>query len=599
MAKKEKQSNNDDDEKKGDDPYGSLPVAHGIISNRKEIDSNLSKIQDEIIPSMSQSRLETLQKHLPSHSTGSSIYHNDSTMRDVKDMTRVQKTAMKRRKLKSKHNKRHEDKMAHLELRQMEHAMAAADAELILNTEESGLLEPEHEMEKTHKVTQRDLKYKHLNEGNARQIFDLKLDQYGPYGMSYDRSGRSGILYGRRGHVALMNCQQLSLSCEMHLNETIRDATFLHNDSMFALAQKKHVYIYDDNGAEIHHMDDHHDPFALQFLPYHWLLASIGRTGYLQYTDTSMGKFVSSHRTRLGPCSVLKQNPQNAVLHLGHGNGVVSMYSPAQSDALVKIHAHYGGPVRDLAIDPTGKYMVTAGADSKIKIWDLRTYKTLNTFTCFYAPPTSIDISQRGILGIGHGVHNTFWKPSMYTTRVTQPYMKHDTTSSVETLRFRPFEDVCGIGHGDGFSSIVIPGSGEPNLDSFEYNTNPYADRKQRREAEVKSLLDKLSPDMIALDSNVIGTVESDLSARQAELKEQMEEANRKKNENKKQKNRMRGKNKIGKKIKRKQKNIIDANTEKWLQSQKENDNDIKKRKSDDIENEAKEEAPAALKRFF
>ncbi len=77
---------------------------------------------------------------------------------------------------------------------------------------------------------------------------------------------------------------------------------------------------------------------------------------------------------------------------------------------------------------------------------------------------------------------------------------------TMETLRFRPYEDVCGIGHSHGISSIVIPGSGEPNLDSME-RANPYADRKQRRETEVRALLDKLQPEMISLDQGMIGRV--------------------------------------------------------------------------------------------
>merc|ERR1719491_1758926 len=102
----------------------------------------------------------------------------------------------------------------------------------------------------------------------------------------------------------------------------------------------------------------------------------------------------------------------------------------------------------------------------------------------------------------------------------------------VQTLKFRPFEDVCGIGHNKGISSIVIPGSGEATLDSMEYNNNPYQDRKQRREGEVRALLDKLSPDMIALDPDVIGTVEESDPSYRLERQTQIEEdANAKKQE--------------------------------------------------------------------
>lgn len=46
------------------------------------------------------------------------------------------------------------------------------------------------------------------------------------------------------------------------------------------------------------------------------------------------------------------------------------------------------------------------------------------------------------------------------------------------------------MGHVAGLSSILIPGSGEPNFDSHE--ADPFENKKARREREVRSLLDKV-----------------------------------------------------------------------------------------------------------
>ncbi len=72
--------------------------------------------------------------------------------------------------------------------------------------------------------------------------------------------------------------------------------------------------------------------------------------------------------------------------------------------------------------------------------------------------------------------------------------MKHQAWGSVTRCQFCPFEDFLGVGTALGWESIVVPGSGEPNIDSWV--ANPYSSRTQDREAEIKQLLDKVRPRM-------------------------------------------------------------------------------------------------------
>ena len=173
-------------------------------------------------------------------------------------------------------------------------ALASAKAE-ILNTETAGYLEAEG-MEKTYKFKQRDIS-KVVDIQTARKIHDIALPTFGPYAVDYLRSGRFLLLGGRKGHIAMIDTLRYDVVSEFNVKQSVYDIKFLHNETMVAVAQKKYVYIYDKSGMEIHCLRNHLEPLKLEFLPYHFLLASVGRTGYLKYQDTSTGQLIAEHRT--------------------------------------------------------------------------------------------------------------------------------------------------------------------------------------------------------------------------------------------------------------------------------------------------------------
>jgi U3 small nucleolar RNA-associated protein 7 len=269
---------------------------------------------------------------------------------------------------------------AHLQHTERKHrgASSSAAAAEILQTEEVGMLEAEGEVAETWRFSQRDIA-RNVDVATSRKVLDLALNEFGPYRTRFTRNGRHLLFGGARGHIALVNWQDYSVTSEWHVKETVRDVTPLHSFEMVAVAQRRHAYIYDSTGMEIHCLRSHLEPNRLEFLPYHWLLASVGRTGFLKYTDTSTGKLVVELRTKLGNCAVMCQNPHNAVIHLGHNNGVVTLWKPTMAKPLVTMMTH-GAALTDCAVDLSGNYMVTTGLDSQMKVWDLRTYRRLHEY---------------------------------------------------------------------------------------------------------------------------------------------------------------------------------------------------------------------------
>ena len=451
---------------------------------------------------------------------------------DESDLTEEQRKAARQRASEAKENygrgkeistNRVKDKKLRSDLKSLEHkyknaAFQARDAE-ILHEYQSGTLEPENELEKTWRIRQDDIQ-KELPVQTATKGFDLKLSELGPYIAEYSRNGRELLLAGKKGHIATMDWRSNKLLCELQLGETIRDVKWLHNNQFFAAAQREHVYIYDAQGVEIHSLKKLFNTSHLEFLPYHFLLASIGTVGVLKYLDTSTGQIVSEMPTKQGPATAFGQNPHNAIIQVGHQNGTVDLWSPNSSTYLAKMKVHKG-PVTALAVDREGRYMVTAGQEAKMSVWDVRMFKEVNKYF-LTQPGSDITISDKGLTAVSFGTRTSIWqglfdKSLSDQKKIQRPYMAWGGEGQrIERVRWCPLEDSLGISHDQGFSSIIVPGAGEPNFDALEIN--PYENTKQRREGEVRNLLNKLQPETISLNPDFIGNL--DLASAEERKKE-------------------------------------------------------------------------------
>ena len=100
----------------------------------------------------------------------------------------------------------------------------------------------------------------------------------------------------------------------------------------------------------------------------------------------------------------MTQNIHNAVIHLGHQNGTVTLWTPNLPHPAVRLLAHLG-PVISVSVDPStaGRYMATAGHDGMVKVWDCRNWKGAVRQWTARGGSAELEWSQKGALAVASG----------------------------------------------------------------------------------------------------------------------------------------------------------------------------------------------------
>lgn len=385
-------------------------------------------------------------------------------------------------------------------------AQSEAEATSILLHNEPGYIQVDDDR-KSSTISQEEI-LASVDIGTKKKVFSLKLP-HGPYHIDYTRDGRYMCIGGEKGQLSMFDVIDMKPFFDISVKQTVRDVQFLDNHEMVAVAQKKYVHIYDNTGLEVYCLRDLGLTYQLEYMAPFWLMVSIGEFGELSWQDVSSGEVVARYKTHKGPCKVMRHNPNNGVIHLGHNNGTVTLWTPNEGRPSVEMLVHKG-PVVSMAIH--NNYMATSGFDGFWSTWDLRNYKqVLQRQFVGRMPPSAMAVSQTGILGMALGGRIEYFKDVFRQGGGLIPslYLKHQFTSEdVLDLHFQYYEDICAAGTSSGVSTLIVPGSGIANFDAYE--PNPYESSSKR---QVQRVLDKIPHDTITTKNIEIGSYNRNYTA--------------------------------------------------------------------------------------
>eukprot|EP00866_Antonospora_locustae_P000853 jgi/Antlo1/853/1964 len=373
------------------------------------------------------------------------------------------------------------------ELKLVDEAERDERALKILHNEVSGYIEG---AEQTHLLTQEEIK-RHVCMLTKEKAFDIYMKN-GPFFVSYTKNGRHMLVRNSKGFLSSFDVKSLKVHFEIDVKDEIQDALYLHNECFLATAQKESVFIYDNQGVEIHCIREHRHVIKMEYLFYHFLLCTLSTDNFLKYQDVSTGKMISEIYVKERN-KVMRQNRETAVLYLGSDKGTVTLWSPNCKEYLAKVLCHTS-PITNIEIDRSGTYLISTSIDKSLRIWDIRnSFKPVGSIELVYNAKRTC-LSDKNCLALSsrkevYVYKDVFTAPSLY--------LKHNTSSMVVDMMFCPYEDILTTGHSNGVSNLIVPGSGYPVFDTIE--DNPFETKKERQSREVRCLLEKVPYEFIGV----------------------------------------------------------------------------------------------------
>lgn len=336
-------------------------------------------------------------------------------------------------------------------------------------------------------LTQKYLK-SNVNMYTAEKAYTLDLtNKPNPYLFGYNSSGSHILLYNSDGYISSYNTQKMNVDFEIEeVDERINSAKYLYSEKYLAVAQK-YLNIYNSTGQEINVVKEIKNCKHMEYMPWHYLLGCVNNNN-LNYYDVSTSKIISTLKDI--NFKVTSTASFDGLILLGDKNGVVEMKSPNQPQSLMKIKTHRN--LKDIQV--SHDKMFVSNYDGNIKTFDLRNYfKEMEEFKCKNVK--QFTVSRNNSIAVLNSKNISILRDNSIVQTIT-------CNSNTNSLQFNPFEDILTTTSNNSLSNFIVP-----NTTDKHYNTDyvsPYATVAEKKEREVKMLLEKIPYEMISYNSGVL-----------------------------------------------------------------------------------------------